>query len=268
VGLIGHYAARDAAAAGRLLERACRELAGRGCSVAVGPMDGSTWRRYRFVTERGGEPAFFLEPDNPDDWPDHFLALGFRPIAHYISAVHCNLGCEDPRLSHVADRLLAHGTRIRPLDPRNLEDDLRRIYAVSAVSFRNNFLSTPLAETDFLAQYRALLPALRAELVLIAETGDQPVGFIFAVPDLKQAERGHPIDTVIVKTLAVLPERAHAGLGGLLLAVCQRTARELGYVRAIHALMHEQNASRNLSRHYAHPMRRYALFGKALEARP
>jgi hypothetical protein len=50
--------------------------------------------------------------------------------------------------------------------------------------------------------------------------------------------------------------------------VCQRTARELGYLRAIHALMHEQNASRNLSRHYAHPMRRYALFGKALGARP
>jgi hypothetical protein len=32
--------------------------------------------------------------------------------------------------------------------------------------------------------------------------------------------------------------------------------------------MHEQNASRNLSRHYAHPMRRYALFGRALEERP
>ena len=94
------------------------------------------------------------------------------------------------------------------------------------------------------------------------------MGFILAIPDLKQAERGHLIDTVIVKTLAVLPERAHAGLGGLLLAACQQTARDLGYLRAIHALMHEQNTSRNLSRRYAHQIRRYALFGKALEARP
>ena len=267
VGLIGHYAARDAAAAGLLLERACRELADRGCGVAVGPMDGSTWRRYRLVTERGGEPPFFLEPDNPDDWLDHFLALGFQPIAHYISAVNCDLNRDDPRVNHIAERALAQGIRIRPLDPRHLEDDLRRIYALSAVSFRSNFLYTPIPETDFLTQYRALLPALRPELVLIAEAADQPVGFLFAVPDLKQTERGHPIDTVIVKTLAVLPERAHAGLGSLLLAVCQRTARELGYVRAIHALMHEQNASRNLSRHYAHPMRGYALFGKALGGR-
>jgi hypothetical protein len=129
---------------------------------------GSTWRHYRLVTERGGEPTFFLEPDNPDDWPDHFLALGFQPIAHYISAVNSDLGCEDPRLNRIAERLSAQGIRIRPLDPRHAEDDLRRIYAVSAVSFRNNFLYTPIAEADFLAQYRALLPALRPELVLIA----------------------------------------------------------------------------------------------------
>ena len=236
VGLIGHYAARDAQAGSLLLKRACRELAGRGCSVAVGPMDGNTWRRYRLVTERGAEPTFFLEPDNPDDWPDHFLTLGFQPIAHYISAVNCDLSRAEPRVGHIAERLSAQGIRIRALDPWRTEDDLRRIYAVSAVSFRNNFLYTPIAEPDFLAQYRALVPALRPELVLIAETADQPVGFIFAVPDLKQAERGHPIDTVIVKTLAVLPERTHAGLGSLLLAVCQRAAHQLGYTRAIHLL--------------------------------
>jgi GNAT superfamily N-acetyltransferase len=266
VGLIGHYAAADAAAARLLLDRACRELAGRGCSVAVGPMDGSTWRRYRLVTERGSEPPFFLEPDNPYGWPEHFLACGFRPIAHYISALNDDLGREDPRVRGVAQRLRAQGVRIRPVEPRQIEDDLRRIYAVAAASFCNNVLYTPIAQAEFLAQYRAILPAVRPELVLIAEVEDRSVGFIFAVPDVTQAERGHPVDTVIVKTVAVVPDRARAGLGSLLLAVCQRTARELGYRRAIHALMHEQNVSRNLSRHYAHPMRRYALFGKALEA--
>jgi len=268
VGLIGHYAARDGAVGNLLLEQACRDLAARGCSVAVGPMDGSTWRRYRLVTERGSEPTFFLEPDNPDDWPDHFRAVGFQAIAHYVSAVNTDLSREDPRVGQVAARVSAQGIRIRPLDPRHAEEDLRRIYAVSAVSFRSNFLYTPIAEMEFLAHYRALLPVLRPELVLIAETADEAVGFIFAVPDLAQAARGRPIDTVVVKTLAVLPERSHAGLGTLLLAACQGAASRLGYGRAIHALMHEQNVSRNLSRRFAQPMRRYALFGKALGAQP
>jgi GNAT superfamily N-acetyltransferase len=267
VGLIGHYAAADAKAAHLLLEHACRELAGRGCRVAVGPMDGSTWRRYRLVTEHGRAPAFFLEPDNPADWPEHFLGLGFQPIAHYLSALNGDLSREDPRAEQIADRLTTAGVRIRSLDPRRPEDDLRRIYAVSTVSFRENFLYTPIGEADFLAQYRSILPAVRPELVLIAEIEDQPVGFIFAVPDLKQAKCDGRIDTVVVKTVAVLPERSRAGLGSLLLAACQRTARQLGYTRAIHALMHEQNISRNLSRRYADPIRRYALFGKALEAR-
>ncbi len=267
-GLIGHYAASDAAAGGLLLAHACRELARRGCRVAVGPIDGSTWRRYRLVTERGGEPSFFLEPDNPDDWPGHFLALGFQPVARYLSAVNSDLGREDPRVDRIAERLSAQNIRIRPLDPQRAEDDLRRIYAVSVGSFRRNVLYTPITEADFLAYCRALLPVLRPELVLIAGAAGQPVGFIFAVPDLKQAERGVPIDTVVVKTLAVLPERAHAGLGSLLLAMCQDAARRLGYVRAIHALMHEQNVSRNLSLRCAQPMRRYALFGKALGSRP
>src|ERR1043166_31608 len=60
VGLIGHYAASLPEAAGVLLERACGELASVGCTLAVGPMDGSSWRRYRFVTRFGTEPPFFL----------------------------------------------------------------------------------------------------------------------------------------------------------------------------------------------------------------
>ena len=265
VGIIGHYAARDTAIGGRLLQYCCRELAARGCSLAVGPMDGNTWRRYRLITERGHEPVFFLEPDNPDDWPDHFLALGFRPVARYFSAVTDDLGYEEPRVEQLARRMTAEGIRIRPLDPCAAEDDLRRIYAIAQVSFRNNFLYTPIPESEFLEQYRPLLSRIRPELVLLAERQGEPVGFIFAVPDLKQAGRGRAIDTVIVKTLAVLPERAHHGLGSLLLAECHATARRLGYTRAIHALIHEQNVSRNISRHYAHLFRRYALFAKPLE---
>jgi len=264
VGIIGHYAAEDGAAGGRLLQHCCRELVARGCSLAVGPMDGSTWRRYRLVTERGRQPVFFLEPDNPDDWPGHFLTLGFQPVAQYFSAVNPDLTQEDPRVRQIARRMAARGIRIRPLDPLRIEDDLRRIYAVSTVSFRNNFLYMPIAEAEFLEQYRPILPRLHPELVLIAEDQGKAAGFIFAVPDLLQAERGQAIDTVIIKTLAVLPERAYGGLGTLLLAECHGMAQRLGYSRAIHALIHEHNVSRNLSRHSARLMRRYALFAKDL----
>jgi GNAT superfamily N-acetyltransferase len=267
-GIIGHYAALDASVACGLLQHACMQLAARGCTLALGPMDGNTWRRYRLLTQRGSEPVFFLEPDNPDGWPGHFLDAGFTPIAWYASAITTDLSRKDPRMERVADRLQAHGIRIRPLDGHHLEEELRRIYRVATISFRDNFLYTPIDEAEFLAQCRPVLPYVRPELVLLAERCGHPIGFLFAVPDMLQARPGQDIRTIVIKTAAVLPDRSHAGLGGLLVARAHEVARSLGYTRAVHALMHETNASRNISRHYAHAMRRYALFARRLGAAP
>src|SRR5438270_14000352 len=67
LGLIGHYAARDAEAAADILRLACARLAEQQCTLAAGPIDGNTWQNYRLITERGDEPPFFLEPDHPDE---------------------------------------------------------------------------------------------------------------------------------------------------------------------------------------------------------
>jgi GNAT superfamily N-acetyltransferase len=94
------------------------------------------------------------------------------------------------------------------------------------------------------------------------------VGFVFGLPDLLRQRRGIPDDTVIIKTLAVLPGRRAAGLGGLLVARCHQAAQRLGFARAIHALMHEGNGSRNICAERARTIRRYALFARRLGGPP
>jgi len=263
-GLFGHFAAVDPVSADEVLHAACDTLKNAGCNIAIGPMDGTTWRRYRLLTERGVEPPFFLEPDNPDDWPGYLESAGFKPLAVYFSALCDDLRIEDPRIPRALDRIKSSGVIIRPLDPRNFIEELRKIYKVSLVSFAPNFLYTPISEEEFLAQYEPIRAYVRPELVTLAENVGEIVGFSFAIPDLAQARRGHAIDTVILKTLAVLPGRSHAGLGSVLLALCHREARALGYRRVIHALMHQSNNSLNISAHYARPFRRYMLFSKQL----
>src|SRR5262249_7805065 len=135
VGVTGHYAAADAAGGGALLADACALLSANGAAIAVGPMDGTTWRRYRFVVERGGEPMFFLEPDNPDDWPGHWSGAGFAPLATYTSAVNDNLAVEDPRRQAALDRLRAAGISIRSLDTSRTNEELQRIFRLSLSAF-------------------------------------------------------------------------------------------------------------------------------------
>jgi GNAT superfamily N-acetyltransferase len=264
VGVVGHFASSEEKASAAVLAAACEKLRDAGCTIAVGPMDGNTWRRYRFVTERGEEPPFFLEPDNPDDWPAEWRAAGFTPIATYTSALTSDLTHDDPRIARARARLAAAGVTIRTLDVDSADADLRRMFALSRESFSRNFLYTPIDEADFLEQNRAILPLVEPELVLLAECGGELAGFLFAIPDALEARRGKPIDTIIIKTVAVGEGRSRAGLGSVLVAAAHAAARRLGYTRAIHALMHEQNVSQNISRRYARPIRRYELFARRL----
>ncbi|MEO5959566.1 MAG: GNAT family N-acetyltransferase [Opitutaceae bacterium] len=264
LGVIGNFSATSAVAAAEVLACALKQLRFMGGTMAIGPMNGSTWRDYRFVTDPGTTPAFFMEPANPPEWPAWWRAAGFTPLAEYFSTATDDLGKRDPRVAEVAARMIAGGLTIRALDVARFEEELNRIYDVSAVSFQPNFLYSPIAREEFLGQYRALKERVRPELVLIAEEKGQPVGYVFALPDFATADKKGRTTTAIVKTLAVLPGRRWAGLGALLLAEVHEAMRRLKFKRAIHALMHETNASRNLSAHYTTTIRRYTLFGLRL----
>ena len=264
LGVIGHYTAADGASAGAILAQACDLLASHGCDTAVGPMDGSTWRRYRFIVERGTEPPFFLEPDNPDDWPGHWAAAGFETLATYTSGLNEDLAQTDPRTDARRERLAGEGVTIRTFDMARADSELRRMFALSLTAFSRNFLYTPISEAEFLSKQASLLPYVRPELVLLAEQQDRLVGYMFAIPDLLEAQRGSSAATVIMKTMAVDPSVGGIGLGGTLFDLAQRSAYQLGFRRAIHALIHETNASGRISGRYARTIRRYALFSRRL----
>ena len=263
VGLVGHYAAADAEAGQAVLRHAVSILKAHGCTVAIGPMDGSTWHAYRLVTVRGTEPPYFLEPDTPDDWPDHFSAAGFDVLAEYTSSLVPSIPPSPPAMADVAARLTAQGYALRPVDPTCAEAELDALYDVSIAAFAENFLYTPISREAFHEQYATILPRVDPRLVLLAEHAGTVVGYVFVVPDLLEQARTGRATTAIVKTLAVHPAHNGRGLGGLLVDRVQQAAAGLGFVRVIHALMFASNRSQQISRHYGTPFRRYAVFSRA-----
>ena len=265
VGVVGHYASAGDEAAAALLEAAEERLRNAGCTIAIGPMNGNTWRSYRFVVGGSECAPFFLEPTNPRDWPAQFENAGFSVLASYFSSLNTDLARPDPRLEAIEESVAGAGVTIRPAKA-DLRAELKSIYGVSQVSFRQNFLYTEIPESEFVAMYEPVLPVTRPELVLVAERAGQCVGYIFAIPDLAQQVRGPAIDTFIIKTVAVLPLQDIRGLGTLLVARAQQAGHAQGYRNCIHALMFEDNISRKISNHYAFVMRQYALFAKVLSA--
>ncbi len=267
VGVIGHYGARDDAAGTAVLRAATARLADAGCTYAIGPMDGTTWERYRLALPGSDAPPFLLEPVQPPAWPAHWLATGFDVLERYRSdrAPLAVLEAREPEA--VAARLGAQGVTITSFADHAPSEVIDAIHAVSIGAFAATPWFTPVAAATLGRQYAPVVPLADPAFVQLAWHGGAPAGFVFAVPDLLEARRtGRPPATLVLKTVAVRPGvRALAGLGGLLLARVAANARARGMHDGIHALMRDDNAkARAFGAGAATTIRRYALYGRPL----
>lgn len=244
-----------------LLRDALAELSTRGCRVALAPMDGNTWRRYRFVTWSDGRHPFFLEPFSSPDSAVPFLAEGFEIFERYSSGM-VDLTLPGPDLSAIRAKLEARGVVIAPMSGEQFPAALREIHTLSLASFSRNVYYTPLDWEPFAAMYQPLRPKIREGLVWTARDDIGLAAYLFAFPDHLDATG----KTVILKTLASRPGPALAGIGSVLTGLAHEAAEEMGFTTAIHALEHESNQSQRLSRRFgATTFRQYALLGRRLD---
>jgi GNAT superfamily N-acetyltransferase len=264
-GLIGHYGARDPDAGVVLLRAAASALDAEGAARVLGPMNGSTWARYRFALspetpEEANEPPYLSEPVNPAAHLDQFTAAGFTPIVEYESRIQRDLAVADPKAESAAVKVAAAGIGIEPLSLERFEETLAEIHALSLESFGDNPYYRPIARDAFLAMYTPLRPILDPALVELARDGAGAlVGFAFAFVDPLGAAAGAP-GRVVLKTLVTKPTLRGVGLGSLLMDRTRSIALDKGHRAVIHALMHLSNASKRMSERSTTRFRRYALF--------
>ena len=263
-GLIGQFATDNDDDAIAMLHAACDYLNQQGCDLVIGPMDGNTWKPYRFVTWQGSEPPFLLEPQNPANYPEIWQAAGFESYHKYCSTITDELDVINPKVERCRERLIKHGISWRSISQENFEADLRSVYQLSLDAFSNNVLYTPLEESSFINQYLPFAQQIDPDFVFIAMNPDGSCcGFVFAIPDFSQLQRGEQLTRVITKTLAVSKDRRSAGLGTLLVDLVKKNALAKGLKQEIHALMHSDNVSTNINRK-ARLLREYTLYKREI----
>lgn len=244
------------------IQQACQNLAQHNYPLAIAPLDRNTWHEYRCIIASNGCSSFFLEPQCAEHWHISLKNQHFQMIAHYISTECTDLSIQDPRWTELRDRFTAQNLMIQSPQQENFENELKQIYEVAIAAFKHNFLFTPIPWTAFQEIYKPLIPLLNLELVFLAKNNQQLIGFLLGIPDYHDPSG----QTVILKTVAVQPNRKWAGLGRYLVALFHQKAMTLGYQRVIHALMNLDNYSYNLSRRYqSNIFREYGLFAKPLK---
>ena len=256
-GFIGWYEAVDGDVGIALLQNAREELERAGARTVIGPLNGSTWGRYRWALPATGDAAPFLgEPFNPPEYPAQWDAAGFRVIEEYESRIFDHPEPDVARLRAAEQIAAEHGIHVRPLDTERWEDELRDIFELSIASFAENPFYTPIDWQTFRAVNDKLRPLIDPELVRLArDPHGRLLGLGFAYPDGASGR-------VILKTLATAPEARGLRLATLLTEQVHAAARARGAAAVIHALMHVRNRSAQMSGDRRTELfRRYALYG-------
>lgn len=280
----GAYQAKSRAYGVELLNLAASELEkmnGGNIDYLIGPFDkGNTWSSYRLVTKSFDSPAFGLESLTNETLPFHLEQAsvleqtGFQSIARYHSSeTDCMENFVDD-LDGLLQRLSNQGIEISKFNTNDPVSDLKAMYKVSRQAFQNNFLYTPISEEHFIEMYSPLIPLIDSDLVRIARIKNPAVksnsistavGFVFAIPN-KHLASGRD-KTIILKSLARIPDQNLKGLGLALVGLCHRVASRNGYKKVIHALYKDDNHSASFSsKSGATIIRQYDLFSKALNS--
>lgn len=214
----------------------------RGCNFLIGPINGSTWKKYR-VTLPSNNPPFLLDNYNKPYYAELFEKCGFETIANYTSSICRNLNKDYSRLEKFSTIFEKKGVKIRKFNPEKFEEDIRKIYDISIKSFVNNFLYTPIEFDEFYKMYEPVKGFLNPEWVLLAENeNNEAVAFVFGFDNLYSRDK----KSLIIKTLAQIPDYKYRGIGSYLVEILHQKAHITGYDNVIHALMHESNVSANI----------------------
>ena len=235
----------------------------------IGPLNGTTWNTYRYVTDKGHRSPFLMEPWNEDYYVELFENLGFKPLAYYISTVMENMNpVQRGHLSKKIEKLKKFDyykdITVKSAENEDLITVLNKVYDLTIEAFKNNFLYSELDREIFLKMYMSYEDKIVKKFFKMLYLKDELIGYVFGIPDYAELQYKEKIETMILKTIAISPKYNGKGMGYILIDELVKEAERSGYKNVIYALMHEKNISKNIGSLLGDELRRYALFIKEL----
>ena len=264
-GFFGLFECRnDPAAAAALFAAAARFLKPRGITLLRGPANMSVNHEVGLLVDGYDLPPAIMMPYNPRYYPALVEANGFQKAmdlyAYYGDARELEIPERVTRGVEICRR--RYKFRVRPLDMRRFDEEMRRVHAVYTRAWERNWGAVAMTQKEFdhlAAQLKAIVDP---DLCLIAEIGDQVAGFSLALPDFNQAlirlnGRLLPfgilkllwyrrkIDMIRIIATGIVAEFRHMGIDSCFYAETWRRAGAKGIYRGEMSWVLENNAAMN-----------------------
>jgi GNAT superfamily N-acetyltransferase len=178
-----------------------------GADVLLGPMNPSANDECGLLVDGFDRAPVLLMAYNPRYYEELILAGGFRK-AKDLLAFHIDLaGCPMDRLDRLAARFRHRqlNVQLRPIRRRTLAGDLPKIKQVYNEAWSRNWGFVPMTDAEVDDMAKRLGPLLVEGITWIAETPDEPVGVLLALPDYNEAIKPLRGRLLTPRLITVLP---------------------------------------------------------------
>jgi GNAT superfamily N-acetyltransferase len=183
-GFFGFFeSARDREVASALLDTAAASLRKEGMQILRGPMNFSTNEECGFLLEGFESPPMLMMPYNPPYYHVLMEECGLeksKDLYAYILDIPEELPGKITRVANIAAK---SGIRVRPLEKKFFEREMNIFKVVYNSAWENNWGFIPLTDEELVHLGNNLKSVIVPELTLIAERGNEPVGFMGLLPD-------------------------------------------------------------------------------------
>lgn len=179
----------DRAVADALFEAAVDWLRQRGRNEIMGPIDYSTNYVCALLIEGFEHPPTLLTSHNPPYYATLIESCGFSKAKDWYAWWFSKPAEAAVRLRRIAARFGSSSlaVSIRPVNMKDQVGENRRLRDIYNDAWEKNWGFVPFTSAEFEHLTKELKPIAVPEFTLIAEVGDEPVGFILCLPDINVA---------------------------------------------------------------------------------
>jgi len=189
VGLFGSYETYDNQQyADKLIDAAASWARERGFKKMWGPMHFES-QEWGFLAKGFDSSPMIMAPYNPEYYNAQMINHGMKKIKDLLVY---NVDSPDKyvlpeRFMRLSDEIeKKYGVKVRSIDMKNLKEDVKKIVQVTNESTSNNWGFVPVTPEEADDMAKSLKPVVNPDIVMIAEVGDRPIGYLIVLPDVNQ----------------------------------------------------------------------------------
>jgi GNAT superfamily N-acetyltransferase len=251
VGFFGFFeSVDDVEVSDALLSKVKGWLREHGMEKMAGPMNPSTNDECGLLVDGFDVSPCLMMPYTPRYYPPLLEGGGLKKAMDLYAYLLEKSTFLFDRLDRITKRVMKRepGLRIRPIDLRHMDDELKIIKEIYNQAWSKNWGFVPLTETEIDDLAKNLKPLVVPDIVLLAYLEEEPVGFSVSLPDynevlkhlngklgflgvLKFLYYSRKIKTVRIMLLGVKPAFQKKGIEGLLYIETFRRGTGKGYPR-------------------------------------